>query len=188
MNETGSRTYAGLRKAGKPTRYEGTTKNPGKFGFHPQTGQADSYLTECHNIQLAEVEIDTRTGKVRVVKMTSAVDAGIIIHPQNFEGQLEGGLDQGVGYALREEYIHGVTTDYVTFKFPTIRDSFDIEVVTRETPRSKSAIGATGVGEMTMVPTAPAVTNAIKDACGVRIYNIPATPTKISAALTALAK
>jgi aldehyde oxidoreductase len=190
MREAGSRTYAGLTKAGKPTRYEGSTKNStkSKFGFHPQTGQADSYLTECHNIQLAEVEVDTNTGRVRVIKMTSAVDAGIIIHPQNFEGQLEGGLDQGVGYALREEYIHGETTDYVTFKFPTIRDSFDIEVVTRETPRSKSAIGATGVGEMTMVPTAPAVINAIKDACGIRIYDIPATPTKISAALDGLAK
>ena len=187
MNEAGSKTYAGLRKASKPIRYEGSTKNPGKFGFHPQTGQADSYLTECHNIQLAEVEVDTRTGRVRVIKMTSAVDAGIIIHRQNFEGQLEGGLDQGVGYALREEYLHGKTTDYVTFQFPTIRDSFDIEVVTRETPRLKSAIGATGVGEMTMVPTAPAVVNAIKDACGVRIYDIPATPTKISAALNILA-
>ena len=188
MSEAGSKTYAGLRKAGKPTRYEGSTTNIGKFGFHPQTGRADSYITECHNIQLAEVEVDTQTGRVRIIKMTSAVDAGRIIHPQNFEGQLEGGLDQGVGYALREEYIHGKTTDYVTFKFPTIRDSFDIEVVTRETPRSRSAIGATGVGEMTMVPTAPAVINAIKDACGIRIYDIPATPAKISAALNTLAK
>ena len=69
---------------------------------------------------MAEVEVNTETGEVRVIKMTTAVDAGTIIHPQNLEGQLEGGMDQGVGYALREEYVHGKTKDWVTFKFPTI--------------------------------------------------------------------
>ena len=188
MNEAESRTYVGLRNAGKPTRYEGSTKNAGQFGYRPPNGQADSFVSECHNIQLAEVEVDTHNGKVRVIKITTAVDAGTIINPQIFEGQLEGGIDQGVGYALREEYIHGKTTDYVTFKFPTITNSFDIEVVVQETPRSKGPLGATGVGEMPMVPTAPAITNAIKNACGIRIYDLPATPPKISAALTALAK
>ena len=124
MSEAGSKTYAGLTKAGKPTLYEGSTQNAGKYEFHPQTGQADSFVSECHNIQMAEVEVDTETGKVRVIKMTTAVDAGPVINPQNFEGQLEGGMDQGVGYALREEYIHGKTTDYVTFKFPTINRLF----------------------------------------------------------------
>ena len=185
MGEAGSRTYAGLMKAGKPTVYEGSTQNAGKYGFDPKTGQADSFVSECHNIQMAEVEVDTETGKVRVIKMTTAVDAGPVIHPQNFEGQLEGGMDQGVGYALREEYVHGKTIDYVTFRFPTIDNSFDMEIIVRETPRLKGPLGATGVGEMTMVPTAPAVINAIKNACGVRIYDLPATPPKVSAALTA---
>ena len=76
--------------------------------------------------------------------MTVAVDAGTIINPQAFEGQLEGGMDQGVGYALREEYVIGKTTDYVSFKFPTIRDTFDIEMITRQTPRSNGPLGATG--------------------------------------------
>ncbi len=186
MSEAGSKTYAGLRKAGKPTRYEGSTQNAGKYAFDPQTGQADNFVSECHNIQMAEVEVDTVTGKVRVIKMTTAVDAGPIIHPQNFEGQLDGGMDQGVGYALREEYVHGKTVDYVTFKFPTINDSFDIEIIVRETPRSEGPLGATGIGEMTMVSTAPAVTNAIKNACGIRIHDLPATPTKIKLALNAL--
>lgn len=97
-------------------------------------------------------------------------------------------MDQGVGYALREEYIHGKTNDYVTYKFPTIMDSFDMEIVIQETPRLKGPLGATGVGEMTMVPTAPAVTNAIKDACGIRIYDLPATPNKISNALRKMEK
>lgn len=188
MSEAGSKSYAGLRKAGKPTRYEGSTKNAGQYGFHPQTGQGDNFVSECHNIQMAEVEVNTDTGKVRVIKMTAAVDAGPVINPQNFEGQLEGGMDQGVGYALREEYVPGKTLDYVTFKFPTINDSFDMEIIVRETPRSKGPLGATGIGEMTMVSTAPAVINAIKDACGVRIYDLPATPTKIRVALTASGK
>jgi aldehyde oxidoreductase len=188
MSEAGSKTYAGLKKGGKPIRYEGSTQNPGKYGFDPQTGQGDNFASECHNIQMAEVEVDTETGKVRVIKMTTAVDAGPVINPQNFEGQLEGGMDQGVGYALREEYVHGKTLDYVTFKFPTINDSFDIDIVVRETPRSKGPLGATGVGEMTMVSTAPAVINAIEDACGVRIYDLPATPPKVHVALAAIPK
>ena len=94
-------------------------------------------------------------------------------------------MDQGVGYALREEYIHGKTKDWVTFKFPTIREHFDSEIITRETPRSNGPLGATGIGEMTMVSTAPAVTNAICNACGARICSLPATPEKVKAALAA---
>jgi len=115
--------------------------------------------------------------------MTSAVDAGPVINPQNLEGQLEGGLDQGVGYALREEYIPGYTKDWVTFKFPTIASTIDTEIIIRETPRLSGPLGSTGIGEMTMVNTAPAVINAIKNACGIRIYDLPATPEKIKTAL-----
>ncbi len=132
---------------------------------------------------MAEVEVNTETGATRVLKMTVAVDAGTIINPQAFEGQLEGGMDQGVGFALREEYVQGKTTDYVSFKFPTIRDMFESEIITRQTPRVNGPLGATGVGEMTMVSTAPAVTNAIYNACGARIHALPATPEKVKAAL-----
>jgi aldehyde oxidoreductase len=183
MGEAGTRSYAGLVKAGKPTRYEGMRKNPGTAGLDKNTGQGDAQISECHNIQMAEVEVDTETGESRVLKMTVAVDAGTIINPQAFEGQLEGGMDQGVGFALREEYVIGKMTDYVSFKFPTIRDGFDVEIITRQTPRANGPLGATGIGEMTMVSTAPAVTNAIYNACGARIYKLPATPDKVKAAL-----
>jgi aldehyde oxidoreductase len=183
MKEAGSRTYAGLVKAGKPIRYEGAHKNDVPAGLDKKTGQGNSQVSECHNIQMAEVEVNTETGATKVLKMTVAVDAGTIINPQAFEGQLEGGMDQGVGYALREEYVIGKTTDYVSFKFPTIRDGFAIEMITRQTPRSNNTLGATGVGEMTMVSTAPAVTNAIYNACGARVYSLPATPEKVKAAL-----
>jgi aldehyde oxidoreductase len=185
MKTAETNTYAGLKEKGQPTRFEGSTKNQGKFGLDPKTGEGDSLVSECHNIQMAELEVDTDTGAVRVLKMTVAVDAGTIINPQAVEGQLEGGMDQGVGYALREEYIHGKTKDFVTFKFPTIRDVFDSEIIIRQTPRANGPLGATGVGEMTMVSTAPAVTNAIYNACGVRIYSLPANPEKVKAALAA---
>ena len=185
MKEAGVKDYAGLKAAGKPTRYEGSIKNEGVAGIDPKTGQGTPFLTDCHNIQIAEVEVDMETGATRVLKMTSGIDAGTIINPQALEGQLEGGMDQGVGFALREEYIIGKSKDYVSFKFPTIRDSFDIEIITRETPRIYGPLGATGIGEMTMVSTAPAVTNAIFNACGVRIFNLPATPEKVKAGLEA---
>ena len=185
MKEAGCKTYAELKKAGKPTRYDGFIKYDVKDGLDPKTGQGNSFASEIHNIQMAEVEVNTETGAVQVLKITSAVDSGTIINPQTFEGQLEGGMDQGVGYALREEYILGKTKDYVSFKFPTIKDSFEMEIIARETPRPDGPLGATGVGEMTMTSTAPAITNAIYNACGARIYDLPATPDKIKAALAA---
>jgi aldehyde oxidoreductase len=183
MQEAGSKTYAGLKKAGKATRYDGFRFTGGSPRSDPKTGQGDSFITDVQNIQMAEVEVNTETGETRVIKMTTVVDAGTIINPQSLEGQLEGGMDQGVGYALREEYVAGKTKDWITFKFPTINNSFEFEVYTRETPRVGGPVGATGIGEMTMVSTAPAVTNAIKNACGARVNHLPATPEKVKAAL-----
>lgn len=181
--EAGAMTYEALTKAGKPTRYEGLQKNEGPAGLDKATGQGKAQVTECHNIQMAEVEVNTETGATRVLKMTVCVDGGTVINPHAFEGQLEGGMDQGVGYALREEYTLGKEKDYVQFKFPTIRDNFDIEMITLQTPRGLGPLGATGVGEMTMVSTAPAVINAIYNASGARVLDLPATPAKVKAAL-----
>jgi aldehyde oxidoreductase len=183
--EAGARTYEALKKAGKPTRYEGNQKNPGPAGLDKVTGQGNAQVSECHNIQMAEVEVNTETGAARVLRMTVCVDGGTVINPHAFEGQLEGGMDQGVGYALREQYTLGKEKDYVQFKFPTTREMFDVEMITLQTPRSNGPLGATGVGEMTMVSTAPAVINAIYNACGARVYDLPATPKKVKAALAA---
>ena len=183
FSEVGENTHAALTKAGKPTRYEGERKVPRNVKYDFSTGQGDAFVSECHNIQMAEVEVDTATGEAKVVKMTSIVDPGRVINPQNLEGQTEGGMDQGVGYALREEYTIGKSKDFVTFKFPTIGNSFEMELLTVETPRKEGPVGATGIGEMTMTSTAPAVINAIYNACGVRIHDLPATKDKIKAAL-----
>ncbi|MBN1368228.1 MAG: molybdopterin-dependent oxidoreductase [Dehalococcoidales bacterium] len=186
MRDAGVKNFSDLYKAGNPTGFEGNYKVPGEFKLDEKTGQGDSFVSECHNIQMVEVEVSTETGEVKILKITSVVDAGKIINPQNLEGQIEGGMDQGVGYALREEYILGKTRDYLSIKFPTIKDTFDTEIITVETPRLNGPLGATGIGEMTMVSTAPAVVNAINNACGVRVFNLPATPEKVKAGLTKL--
>ncbi|MDD5702346.1 MAG: molybdopterin-dependent oxidoreductase, partial [Dehalococcoidales bacterium] len=183
LKESGAETLEAYLSTGKPTRFDGVLTIPGSGNLDPKTGQGAAYDSEAHNIQMAEVEVNTETGEVRVVKMTSAIDCGNVIHPQNFEGQNEGGMDQGVGWALREEYVHGKTKDWISFKFPTAENAFEVEYIIRETPRLRGPLGMTGVGEMTMTSTAPAVINAIKDACGVWIYDLPATPDKVKAAL-----
>jgi aldehyde oxidoreductase len=185
MQETGAKTAEALEAAGKPKRYIGRKKNEDEGPLDPITGQGPSFESQVHAVQMVELEVNTETGTVRILKLTTAVDAGHVINPQNLTGQLEGGMDMGVGFALREEYVAGKTRDWKTFSFPKIQDAFDMEVIIRETPRPKGPLGATGVGEMCMVPTAPAVINAIKNATGVWIYELPATPDKIKAALAA---
>ena len=184
MAEVNGTVRGHLQEAGRPYRYMGTKTNEGSPTLDARTGQGASFVSEVHAVQLAEVEVNSETGEVRVVKMTTAVDAGRIINPRNVEGQLEGGMDMGVGFALREQYVDGRTKDWISFKFPRMGDSFKMETLIRETPRAKGPLGATGVGEMTMVPTAPAVANAIAHACGARVRSLPATPDKVLAALS----
>ncbi len=181
MEETGAKNSEDLVKAGKPARYLGRKKNEEVGPLDPKTGQGPSFESQVHAVQMVELEVNLTSGEVKVLKVTAAVDAGTVINPQNLTAQLEGGLDMGVGYALREEYIAGKTKDWVTFKFPSIRHSFDMEIIIRETPRPKGPMGATGVGEMCLVPTAPAVINAIKNATGFWVCDLPATPDKIKA-------
>ena len=183
MHETGAQTADALEAAGKTRRYLGRKKNEDAGPLDPQTGQGPSFESQVHAVQMVELEVDTENGQVRILKMTTSVDAGPVINPQNLTGQLEGGMDMGVGFALREESVAGKTKDWITFKFPTIRHSFEMETIIQETPRPNGPLGATGVGEMCMVPTAPAVINAIKNAIGVWICDLPATPEKILAAL-----
>ena len=183
LSESGATTRQEHEKAGRSARYVGTKATLESGPADPETGQGPSFESQIHTLQMAEVEVNTETGEVRILKMTTAVDGGLVIHPQNFVGQLEGGADMGAGYALREEYIAGKTKDWVTFKYPSFLTSFEMETIVRETPRVRGTKGSTGVGEMTMVPTAPAVISAIKDAIGVWFCELPATPEKIKAAL-----
>ncbi|WP_321419772.1 molybdopterin cofactor-binding domain-containing protein [uncultured Desulfobacter sp.] len=185
MDEVGSKRFEDFKAAEKPTRYAGNKSTFQTAPLDPETGQGPSTESDTHSIQLAEVEVNTETGEVKVLKMTAVVDAGPVINPNNFTGQMEGGMDMGVGYALREQYIAGKTKDWRTFKFPTMKTAFDMEVFFRETHRKRGTLGSTGVGEMSMVSTAPAVINAIENACGALVTNLPATPDKVLSAIAA---
>ncbi len=182
MKEAGAKTHADLVKAGKPTRYQ-VQHNLTHKGMDEETGQGEFFASRCHGVQMAEVEVDTKSGEVRVLKMTGVVDAGTLINPMNVLCQIEGGMDMGAGMALREKYIHGETVDWLTYKYPTMKDSFDKEVILIETPRKNGPLGATGVGEFTLMPTSPSIMNAIENAIGARIYDLPATPDKVLKAL-----
>jgi aldehyde oxidoreductase len=183
MAEAKATTYEGLVAAGKPTKYLGTKIVETSTPMDSKTGQGIFYEVRVLGCQMAEVEVDTVTGDVRVVHMTAVTDIGTVINPLNVEGQLEGGLDMGVGMALREEYVQGVTKDWKTFKFPTMATSFPMTVISLQTPRKKAPLGAIGVGEFVLLPTSAAVTNAIHDATGARVYDLPATPERVLAAI-----
>ena len=182
MAEANARNYEDMISAGKPTRYLGR-KILDTTPLDPVTGQGSPWDSRVLGVQMAEVEVNTRTGEARVLKMTAVEDLGKIINPQAVEGQMQGGMDMGAGMALREQYVHGKSKDWITYKFPTMDTAFDMEVITLETPRKRGPLGAVGVGEFVLLPTSASILNAIQDAIGVRIHDLPATPQRILEAL-----
>ncbi len=183
MKEVGAKTHADLVKAGKPTKHMGRNILSDVEGLNKETGQGQAWESFIHGAQMAEVEVNKKTGEVKVIKMTTVVDPGTIINPQAVIGQVEGGADMGAGYALREHFVLGKSKDWISYKFPTIGMSFDQETVLRESPRIKGPLGATGIGEFTLMATHPAIANAVYDAIGARICDLPITPDKVLAAL-----
>ncbi|MFQ5594615.1 MAG: xanthine dehydrogenase family protein molybdopterin-binding subunit [Anaerolineae bacterium] len=137
--------------------------------------------------QAIEVEVDTETGRVRPLRVVSAHDVGRAINPMYVEGQIEGGVVMGLGYALSEELqVHEGRVVNLTpfdYRMPTIMDAPPIECVIVETDDPEGPFGAKGVGEMGTNPTAAAVANAVYDAIGVRINSLPITPEKVLRAL-----
>ena len=139
--------------------------------------------------QMAEVEVDTETGIVRVLRMACANDVGRAINPMAVEGQIEGGVQMGLGYALSEELIvkegRVLNPDFHHYRLFTAADMPQIESIIIETDDPTGPFGAKGVGEMGGTPTAAAVANAIYDAVGVRLTEVPMTPERVLAALDA---
>jgi len=137
----------------------------------------------------AEVEVNTETGKVTVLKFVTAVDSGKAINPMMVEGQAEGGIAQGIGYALTEDYVFNqstgvvVTNNFDTYRIPSIAEIPETEIVIIEEPEPTGPFGAKGTGELSAAGVAPAIANAVYDAVGIRIKELPITPQKILAAL-----
>lgn len=146
-------------------------------------GQGKPYAVYGYGAQIAELEVDLKLGTVKLIKITAAHDVGKAINPLLAEGQIEGGIAQGIGMALMEEYIPGRTENLHDYLIPTIGDVPPIETILIEVPDPEGPFGAKGLGEHVLIPTAPAILNAIRHATGVLITKVPATPTRIRAGI-----
>ena len=137
---------------------------------------------------VCDVEVDRETGRVTVLRYTVAQDAGRAIHPSYVEGQMQGGVAQGIGWALNEEYIYGEdgrlqNPGFLDYRIPVASDLPMIDTVIVEVPNPAHPFGVRGVGEAPIVPPMAAVANAIADAAGVRLTDLPMSPPRVLAAL-----
>src|SRR5258708_4426995 len=150
-------------------------------------GQGVPYAVYGFGAHLAELEVDTELGTIKVLKITAGHYVGRAITPTLGEGQIEGGAAQGLGMALMEEFFPGKGENLHDYLIPTIGDMPPVESILIEDPSAAGPFGAKGVGEQALIPTAPAILNALYDAVGVRIRKLPATPDKVRAATRAKA-
>ncbi len=175
-----------FREGGQVIIGEGWYDPPTKL-VDKDTYKGNISATYGFGAQMAEVEVDTETGKVRVLRLVCANDVGRAINPMAVEGQMEGGAQMGLGYALTEEVIvkegRVLNPDFLDYRLFTSADMPQIETVIIETDDPLGPFGAKGVGEMGGTPTAAAIANAIYDAVGVRLTQVPMTPERVLKAL-----
>lgn len=156
------------------------------WSFGPIVGHAE--LTDLpfgisSSAQVAEVEVDRDTGQWRLLRLVCAQDVGFAINPLSVEGQIQGGASHGIGYALSEEYLYEegrlLNPDFMDFRLPTSLDHPEYDIVMIEDRLDGGPYGAKGVGEPPTIPTAPAIANAIFDAVGARVKQLPLTPERV---------
>ncbi|NOR14046.1 MAG: molybdopterin-dependent oxidoreductase, partial [Candidatus Aminicenantes bacterium] len=152
-----------------------------------KTGQGQVFPDFTFGTHGAEVSIDTETGKIKILKLIASYDVGRTINRLSAEGHLEGGTIQGVGYAIMEDVIFekGVTLtpSYSEYLVPTSLDVVDVDKVMLESGGGIGPFGAKGIGEPSMTSIPAAIANAVYDALGVRIFDLPLTPERIVNAL-----
>ncbi|MCT7376391.1 molybdopterin-dependent oxidoreductase [Chelativorans salis] len=153
-----------------------------------EKGQGKPYAVYGYGAQLVELEVDVTLGTVKLLKFTAAHDVGRAVNPLLAEGQIEGGIAQGIGLALMEEYIPGHTENLHDYLIPTIGDVPEIETILVEVPDPEGPFGVKGLGEHVLIPTAPAILNAIRHATGAEITKVPATPARVLEAIQAVEK
>jgi CO/xanthine dehydrogenase Mo-binding subunit/aerobic-type carbon monoxide dehydrogenase small subunit (CoxS/CutS family) len=184
---SGART---LELAALPLRPDGTVLGA-EATYDPPTapldadGQGSPYGVYGYGAQMVELEVDTGLGTVRLIRVTAAHDVGRAINPTLAEGQVEGGIAQGIGMALMEEYLPGRTENLHDYLIPTVGDVPEIVTILIEKPDPEGPFGAKGLGEHTLIPTAPAILNAIRHATGAEIATLPALPHRVLAAIRA---
>jgi CO/xanthine dehydrogenase Mo-binding subunit/aerobic-type carbon monoxide dehydrogenase small subunit (CoxS/CutS family) len=171
------------RLAGQPMQFTGTFQPVPMHDF--LSGAPSPYLVHVTATHVAEVEVDTQRGAVRVVRIVAAHDVGRVIYPQGLKGQIEGAVSMGLGFALKEEFFPGKTTGFEQYRIPTARETPEIVPLMVEMVDPSAGLGAKGAAECATVAVAPAIANAIADATGVRIHNLPATPRRLLALMAA---
>ena len=162
-------------------------KAPFTDPIDPETGQGDIFPDFTFGAHAVEVAVDTETGEITLLKSVGCHDVGRAINPIAVEGQIQGGSAQGLGYALMEEVqvVEGViqTPSLSEYLIPTSRDLPTTKAIILESGTGLGPFGAKGIGEPSLTPAAPAVANALTNALGVRIKDLPLTPEKVLAAI-----
>jgi CO/xanthine dehydrogenase Mo-binding subunit len=156
--------------------------DPETIPLDPETGAGAPYATYAFACHLAQLEVDTLTGQVTVEKLVAAHDVGRAIHPENVVGQICGGAAMGIGFALMEAFEPKKTLSMKDYHIPTCADMPTVVPIIVESTEPTGPYGAKGVGEPALIPTAPAITNAIAQALGERIYCLPASLERVLAA------
>jgi aldehyde oxidoreductase len=162
--------------------------------FNPPTtpldenGQGEPYAVYGFGAHLAEIEVDMDLGTVKLLNLVAAHDVGRAINPTLVEGQIEGGVAQGLGLALMEEFTPGRGENLHDYLIPSAGDMPPVTSILIEDASPVGPFGAKGIGEQALIPTAPAIMNAIHDAIGVRIHRVPATPDRVRAAILSRGK
>jgi CO/xanthine dehydrogenase Mo-binding subunit/aerobic-type carbon monoxide dehydrogenase small subunit (CoxS/CutS family) len=152
-----------------------------------ENGQGEPYAVFGSGAHMATIEVDVELGRVKVLRLVCAHDVGRAINPTLIEGQIEGGAAQGLGLALMEEFFPGKGENLHDYLIPTIGDMPPVECILIEDGSSVGPFGAKGIGEQALIPTAPAIFNAIHHATGARIRRAPATPDRVRQAILAAA-
>ena len=153
----------------------------------PETGQGQAHPDYAYGAHAVEVAVDVETGEVEVLRSVAAHDVGQCINPAAVEGQIQGGAQNGQGYALSEEMLYEegrlITPSFSEYLMPTAMDMPKVECIILESRSGVGPYGAKGIGEPAMTPVAPAIANAVADAIGVRVFEMPITPERIVQAL-----
>jgi len=156
----------------------------------PETGQGQAHPDYTYGAHAIEVAVDIETGEVRVLKSIAAHDVGQCINRAAVEGQIHGGVQNGQGYALSEEMLYDngklMTPSFAEYLMPTAMDMPRVECILLESRSGLGPFGAKGIGEPAMTPVAPAIANAVADAIGTRVFEMPITPERIVSAIDKL--
>jgi aldehyde oxidoreductase len=183
--EDGSyRTYEEMKREEIPTKYLGVFDLAGKAnltGIDPNDGHGNFFLMYTYGLFMSEVEVDTLTGRVKVLSVSMEDDVGVVTNPQSLEGQAYGGFAQGIGLALSEDYDDvNKHTNLLSSGVPTIDMVPDeLHVHHNITPREYGPHGSGGAAELYLTSPHASILNAIHDACNIRIRELPARPSKI---------